>query len=154
MEALVKTVTHIGLTVSDMDRSIEFYKNVLDLKFVGEMKMKGKETDLLFSDENLDVKVAYLRTKDGGAEIELIQFLNKEIEIEIEKASLFKTSISEICFEVEDIDKWYKKLIHHGVECLSKPQYFDATDYGFGKSKAIYFKDPDGIILELMEVLT
>ncbi len=147
----MKAVTHIGLTVSDMDRSIDFYKNILELEFVGEMKMKGKETDILFSDENLDVRVAYLKTKDGGAEIELIQFLNKEIDLD--KASLFKTSISEICFEVKDIDKWYEKLISQGVECLSKPQYFDSTEYGFGKSKAIYFKDPDGIILELMECM-
>ncbi len=35
-----------------------------------------------------------------------------------------------------------------------EPQLFDFTKYGFGKSKALYFKDPDGIILELMEKIS
>ena len=34
-----------------------------------------------------------------------------------------------------------------------EPQFFDFTSDGFGKSKAVYFKDNDGIILELMEYL-
>ncbi len=145
----MKAVAHIGLTVSDIDKSIEFYKNILKLEYVGEMKMKGKETDLLFDNKDLDVRVAYLKAEDGGAEIELIQFVDKEIAKD--KASLFKTSISEICFEVEDIDEWYEHFKNNNVETLSAPQEFDSTEYGFGVSKAIYFKDPDGIILELMQ---
>ncbi len=145
----MKSVAHIGLTIRDMDKSIDFYKNVLKLKFVGEMRMKGKETDLLFDNKNLDVRVAYLVAKDGGVEIELIEFIDKEI-LE-DKANLFKTSISEICFEVENINEWYEHYKNNKVETLSEPQEFDSTKYGFGKSKALYFKDPDGIILELME---
>lgn len=56
-----------------------------------------------------------------------------------------------LCFYVSDVDSIYEKLSDKGIEFLSKPQYFDYTSQGFGKSKAIYFKDPDGIILELME---
>lgn len=145
----MKTIAHIGLTVSDIDKSIAFYKNILKLEYVGEMKMKGKETDLLFDNDNLNVRVAYLKTQNGDTEIELIQFVDKEIQKDA--ASLFKTSISEICFEVENIDEWYEHFNKNKVETLSAPQLFDSTEYGFGKSKAIYFKDPDGIILELMQ---
>ncbi len=145
----MKTIAHIGLTVIDLERSVAFYKDVLKLDYVGEMTMQGRETDLLFADDNLTVRVAYLKTKQGGPEVELIQFVNKEIAQD--RASLFKTSISELCFEVDDIDKWFAHLQAHGVEILSKPQLFDSTNYGFGKSKAIYFKDPDGIILELIQ---
>lgn len=147
----MKAVTHIGLTVSDIDKSVAFYKDILKLDYVGEMKMQGEETDRLFNDKNLEVRVAYLKAKEGMTQIELIQFVNKEIRED--KADLFKTSISEICFEVDDIDMWYDYLTEHGVECLSKPQAFDSREYGFGISKAIYFKDPDGIILELMECM-
>ena len=31
---------------------------------------------------------------------------------------------------------------------MSSPQEFDSTKYGMGKSKALYFYDPDGNILE------
>ena len=43
-----------------MDRSLEFYKNVLGLSYKGEILMKGKETDKLFGKENCKLRVVYL----------------------------------------------------------------------------------------------
>ena len=74
-------------------------------------------------------------------------------EVKKVQSNLFMTSISELCFYTDDIDTVYKKLIEKNVECLSEPQYFDFSSQGFGKSKAFYFKDPDGIILEMMQPL-
>ena len=115
--------------------------------------MEGTETDLLFARPNCRARVAYLNGSDAimAPPVELIQFLDDETEAS--QVSLTKTSISEICFRVENIDAAYQYLLEHHVECLSAPQPFDFTASGFGKSKAIYFKDPDGIILELMEVI-
>lgn len=146
-------IIHVGLTVSNMEKSIEFYKNILGMTYEGELLMEGKETDLLFGRSNCKARVAYL---SGSKEIncppiELIQFLDSETYKM--KSSLFQTSISEVCFEVKDIESVYQKLIESKVECLSRPQYFDFSKQGFGKSKALYFKDPDGITLELMELL-
>ena len=66
---------------------------------------------------------------------------------------LFATSISELCFYAEDADAVYQKLVEQGVECFSAPQEFDFRQEGFGRSKAFYFRDPDGIILEIMQPL-
>ena len=148
---MIQQIMHVGLTVSDIEKSIEFYRDVLGLKYIGMLTMEGKETDVLFGKPNSKAKVAYLNGSDDvmAPPVELIQFTNQEISKD--KADLFKTSISEICFAVQDLDKVYKHLIDNGVECISAPQPFDFTSDGFGKSKAIYFKDPDGIILELMQ---
>lgn len=150
---MIKEVMHIGITVSDMDKSIEFYKNVLGLRFTGEIIMQGKETDILFGRENSRARVCYLNGSDKiyAPPVELIQFLDHTVEND--KSNLFKASISEICFRVKDIDKFYQHLINNNVECLSEPQEFDFTKEGFGKSKALYFKDPDGVILELMQII-
>ncbi len=147
----MKAIAHIGLTVSDLDKSVDFYRDVLKLDYIGEMTMQGEQTDLLFGDKDLTVRVAYLKAKQGGPAIELIQFVDRAIAKD--EASLFKTSISELCFEVDDIDEWYAHLKAHNVAVLSKPQLFDSSDYGFGKSRALYFKDRDGIILELIETV-
>lgn len=150
---MLNEVMHIGVTVSDMDKSIAFYRDILGLDFKGELVMKGEETDRLFNRENCEVRVAYLNGSENimAPPIELIQFVSEDAKKD--ECSLTKTSISEICFSVDDIDKVYEHLIQNGVECLSSPQPFDFTNDGFGKSKAIYFKDPDGIILELMQSL-
>lgn len=83
--------------------------------------------------------------------VELIQFVDNAVNNV--QSDLFTTSISELCFYTDDIDLVYKNLIENNIECLSEPQYFDFTAQGFGKSKAFYFKDPDGIILEMMQPL-
>ena len=150
---MIHEVTHIGITVSDIERSTTFYRDVLGLEFIGSVTMKGDETDSLFQIKNCVAKIAYLNGSKGSLAppIELIQFVSEDCEIDT--PTLRKTSISEICFRVENIDKVYSDLKSKGVEFLSEPQLFDFRKDGFSKSKAVYFKDPDGIILELMEYL-
>ena len=147
---------HIGVTVSDMDRSIAFYRDVLGLKFTGELLMQDAATDRLFARPGVKARVAYLCGTDdiAGPPVELIAFVDENgADPQKAPAQLTRIGISEICFEVSDIDAVYRKLVHAGVECLSEPQTFDFTGDGFGRSKAIYFRDPDGIILELMQSL-
>lgn len=150
---MIKEVIHIGLTVSNIEKSIEFYRDILGLNYKGQMLMEGKETDLLFGIKNCKAKVAYLNGSDNifSPPIELIEFISPAIKKE--KRTLFETSISEICFKVDNIEKTYKNLKLKGVEFLSEPQFFDSTKYNLGKSKAVYFKDIDGIILELLEII-
>ena len=150
---MLKEVMHIGITVSNIENSIKFYRNILGLTLIGQALMEGKETDALFAMNNCKVKIAYLNGSDNiiAPPIELLEFITPETTKD--KAKLNKISVSEICFRVENIEKIYKHLIDSNVECLSEPQEFDFTSYGFSKSKALYFKDPDGIILELMETL-
>ena len=146
-------VAHIGFTVSDMDRSISFYRDTLGLDFLGEMKMEGPETEALFQRRGCSARVAYLCPKNNHnvPPVELIQFLDQPAVSGT--PSLFQTSISEFCFTTDDIDCDYETLKNRGVVFLSEPQTFDSTAYGFGKSRAVYLKDPDGNILELIQPL-
>ena len=150
---MIQEIMHVGVTVSDMDRSIAFYRDILGLNFVGEILMEGPETDALFGRSGCRARVAYLNGSDHimAPPVELICFMDETCRRD--PADLMKTSISEICFRVQDIDAVYAHLVEKGVECLSAPQAFDFTASGFGKSRAIYFRDPDGIILELMQAL-
>lgn len=150
---MVGRIYHVGLSVSDLDKSIAFYRDVLGLAFQGEIMMVGEETDKMFQKKNCKARVAYLNGSENieTLPVELIQFVDNEFKKV--QSNLFMTSISELCFYTDDIDTVYKELIKNNVECLSEPQYFDFSSQGFGKSKAFYFKDPDGIILEMMQPL-
>lgn len=150
---MIRQIYHVGLTVSDLDRSVAFYRDVLGLQYQGELLMEGKETEAMFRRENCKARVAYLNGSDQlhMPPVELIQFV--EDEIHRKPMDLFTASISELCFYAEDADAVYQKLAEQGVECFSAPQEFDFRQDGFGRSKAFYFRDPDGIILEIMEPL-
>lgn len=150
---MLSSVLHIGLTVSDLDRSVAFYRDVLGLSYIGEMAMEGPETEKLFGRPGCQARVAYLNGSPDSQmpPVELIQFVGQPFEKK--PGDLFCTSISELCFLSSDIDDDYKRLSQAGVEFLSEPQTFDSTKYGFGKSRAVYLRDPDGIILELLQPL-
>lgn len=150
---MLKGIIHVGLTVTNLDRSVTFYRDVLGLSYLGEMEMEGPETEQLFQRKGCRARVAYLNgsREVGAPPVELIQFVGQEPECQA--GDLFRTSISELCFAVADMDREYRRLKELGVEFLSEPQTFDSTEYGFGKSRAVYLRDPDGIVLELLQTL-
>ena len=97
---MLKNIAHVGITVSNLEKSIEFYKNVLGLSYQGQMLMEGEATERLFRISPCKVKVAYL---NGSEELmsppeELHQFLrdenedrgNKINQIKITKIKIFK----------------------------------------------------------------
>lgn len=50
---MIGRIYHVGLTVSDLDRSVAFYRDFLGLEFQGEMVMTGPATDALFQKKKL-----------------------------------------------------------------------------------------------------
>lgn len=73
-------VVHIGVTVSDIERSIEFYRDTLGLNFQGRMVMEGESTDKLFNIKDCRVEVAYLNGSDklNTPTIELLEINERE----------------------------------------------------------------------------
>ena len=55
---MIGQIYHVGLTVSDLDRSVAFYRDVLGLQYQGELLMEGKETEAMFRRENCKARVA------------------------------------------------------------------------------------------------
>ena len=68
---MVRRIYHVGLAVSDLDRSIAFYRDILGLEFQGEIFMEGEETDKMFHKEKfLEANIDELKTLLGVALIQ------------------------------------------------------------------------------------
>ena len=78
---MVGRIYHVGLTVSDLDKSIAFYRDILGLKYQGEIMMVGEETDKMFQKKNCKARVAYLNGSENieTPPVELIQFVDSKI---------------------------------------------------------------------------
>lgn len=127
---MIKAFDHVTITVSDLKRSVDFYQHILGLKVMGVLKQNGG-----------DLKIVYLNA--GGATIELFNF--KEKGKPLTETKDLDIGIKHIGFKVDDIDKVVKKLKEANVKFTMEP--FDAT----GRVRIAFFKDPDGILIELVQ---
>jgi catechol 2,3-dioxygenase-like lactoylglutathione lyase family enzyme len=145
-------VTKVSITVSDLDRSVDFYTSVLSFEKVKSYRLEGKPAQLLFGirDERLSVDIAQL--KIGNETVELMQFntavSGRPIPSDSRSNDLW---FQHIAIVVSDMDKAYRQVVAHKVVHVSTapqtlPDYIPAA----AGISAFYFRDPDGHNLELI----
>ena len=142
---MIKDVRHVGIVVSDMEKSLKFYRDLLGLKIKSLVNEEGKFLDNMLAHENVKNKVAKLVTEQGNALVELIDsrsYGNKK------DRDFFTIGASHFAFTVDDLEKTYDYLVKNGVKFTAPPQQ---TPDGF--AKVTFCEDPDGTPIELVEVI-
>lgn len=144
----MRGIFHTGITVSDLDKSIEFYRDVLGLK------LTTGPTEVFEGDElaeGLGVPEAKLRLavfQIGDDQAELLQYLSPPSPSE-QPMPANTLGAMHLAFHVDDIYTAVEQLEAQGVTFLTGPNVI--TEGALAGWKWVYFKDPDGITLELIE---
>src|SRR5215468_2342605 len=147
--ALVKGVDSIGLTVSDLDRSVEFYASVLKFQKVSEAEVDGESYEHLTGVLGLRMRTARMRL--GEEYIELTEFLAPRGRPAPADARSNDRWFQHIAIIVTDMDRAYQWLREHKVQHSSPgPQLLPAWNKNAGGIRAFYFRDPDGHPLEIL----
>ena len=142
---MIKDVRHVGIVVSDMEKSLKFYRDLLGLKIKSLVNEQGEFLDNMLAHENVKNKVAKLVTEQGNALVELIDsssYGNKK------DRDFFTIGASHFALTVDDLEKTYDYLVKNGVKFTAPPQQ---TPDGF--AKVTFCEDPDGTLIELVEVI-
>jgi catechol 2,3-dioxygenase-like lactoylglutathione lyase family enzyme len=142
---MVKEVRHAGIVVSNMDTSLKFYCDLLDLKIKSIANEEGEFLDNMLSKKNVKNKVAKLTANNGTALIELIE---SESFSNVQPRDFFTIGASHVAFTVDNLDKTYEYLSNNGVKFNAPPQ---KSPDGF--AKVTFCLDPDNTPIELVEVL-
>jgi len=148
---------HIGFVCKDLEKSVDFYKNILGMKekfilYYGDMIPKEPERlkeipqeRLDFLEKNKDVKwIVYLEWTTGpeGYFIELFNEIGAHIE---NLPSKEKFGINHIDIVVDDIHEFYNKMVEKGKE-----DYIDIVPGpSICRSYTMWFHDPDGNQIEV-----
>ena len=150
---MLGAVAHIGITVRDMEGALRFYRDLLGLKMLGDITIEGDEADEITREKGVKLRAVYLRSEEDlkGPPIELLHFVEPVGTEGVPYPRLTNPGITEVAFWVKDIEKTYLDLRTRGVKFYSAPQLFELE--GYGKVKAVYFWDPDGTTLELLQNL-
>jgi catechol 2,3-dioxygenase-like lactoylglutathione lyase family enzyme len=146
---LVKTVDAVGMTVADMDRSVDFFSKVLSFEKIGDVEVHGAEFEKLQGLFGLRMRV--VRMKLGAETIELTQYLAPEGRPIPADWRSNDHWFQHIAIVVSDMDEAYRRLRGHKVRHASTgPQTIPASNRAAGGIRAFYFKDPDGHNLEII----
>ncbi len=146
----VQDVPVVGMTVSDMDRSITFYRDVLTFRVVSDIEVAGDAFEHLTGVFGARARIVRLRLADEV--IELTQYLAPKGRAIPEDARSNDRDFQHIAIIVRDMDSAYARLRVARVEHASTgPQRLPDWNPNAGGIKAFYFKDPDRHVVEVLE---
>ncbi len=146
-------IWHFSFTVSDLARSIEWYTQVLGLEYVRGQEQANAYTRRLVGFPDAHLKVAQLRIPGtplprSQHHLELVEYV-APAGLQINLATN-NTGVAHLAFEVDDIYAEVERMRALGVRFKSDTP--NAIEEGVNKGGyTIYFLDPDGITLELVQ---
>ena len=145
-------VWHFSFTVSDLDRSIAFYRDLLGFTLVHVQEQDNEYTRRLVGYPDARLRVAQLAV-DGQPraisthDLELVEYVSPVGARG--DAGICNPGAAHLAITVDDIHDRHQQLVTAGVTFVSPPNEITAgvNRGGF----ACYFHDPDDIVLELLQ---
>ena len=150
IQPLAAAVDAVGMTVSDMDRAVDFYSRVLSFGKVSDVEAWGDRYEHLEGLFGLRMRVVRMRL--GDESVELTEHLTpKGRPIPLDSRSNDRW-FQHVAIIVSDIDRAYQLLRKNRVQHASTgPQRLPDWNKNAAGISAFYFKDPDGHTLEVLQ---
>jgi catechol 2,3-dioxygenase-like lactoylglutathione lyase family enzyme len=141
-------IHHTSLTVSDLERSLKFYRDILGCEVLATQEKQGGYLAAIVGYPDAHVRMAHLRLPNGETLIELFEYLAPAgTKADVEPRNV---GASHICFVVADLRETYAALRANGVDSFVSPPVFVDTGANAG-GWGVYLRDPDGIVLEFFQ---
>jgi catechol 2,3-dioxygenase-like lactoylglutathione lyase family enzyme len=145
----VTRIDHVGITVSDLDRALGFYRDLLGLRVIADSTVAEPEVAELLGLDSVQLRIVDLDSGDGRT-VELIQYLEpKGRRIAYESSD---SATAHVAFTVDDLAAVQERLTSAGATIVSRrPITISDPGGAFDGAICLYVRDPDGVILELVQ---
>lgn len=143
---MIRGFNHMSFTVADMDLSVRFWTSVLGFEARSVSPRSGGWQARVTGVRNAGLLVAHLH--GHGTHIEFIQYLSGAGSME--RIEPNAACAAHVCLEVDDIEDTWANLMTAGAGLQG-----EIAIVGNGPVsgvKAGYLRDPNGIIIELVEI--
>jgi len=140
---VIESIHHSCICVSDMERSLALYQGILGMEKVMDTRFEGPQIDRLLELRSARFRIVHLKV--GGDILELMQFERPEGEDKAAGRRVNDRGITHFCFKVGDTGAVFGRLKEAGLAFTCDPV---TTPTG---RKVAYFRDPDGILVEILQ---
>lgn len=141
----VHYVMHVGICVSDLERSIRFYRDALGFQDMGRLEIDGEPTATMVGIPDLELRAIYLER--DGFRIELLHYPSPGTVGSDAPRPMNQLGLTHFAVRVTNLDEAIDRVVAHGGKVMEGTRIrnddFDAD--------LLYVTDPDGVRLELVE---
>jgi lactoylglutathione lyase len=143
----IEGVSHFGIQVADLDRSIAFYRDLLGLELIAHWVRDQPYVQALVGYPGVELNVAVFRFPQSESFLEVLEYRN--VEKRPIDSSTANPGTAHLCVYVPNLDALHERLVASGVSFVSGIQ--SPTVGPNTGAKVVYMLDPDGIRIELLE---
>jgi catechol 2,3-dioxygenase-like lactoylglutathione lyase family enzyme len=147
MSFRILAADHTGITVSNLERSLAFWRDVLGFELSHRAHQTGELAAEITGVPGAEISLAVLKAP-GGHKIELLEYLAPKDRKHVELRPCDVGSVH-VALTVDDLDAVLEKIAASGWKAGRKPQTL-TTGPNAGK-RVMYVRDPDGTTIEFMQ---
>ena len=149
MSFRILTADHTGITVSNLERSLAFWRDVLGFEFSHRVHQTGELAAEITGVPGAEISLAVLKAP-GGHKIELLEYLapaNRKKNVDLRPCDVGSVHVA---LTVDNLDAVLSAIAASGWKTAGKPQTLK-TGPNAGK-RVVYVRDPDGTTIEFMQL--
>lgn len=142
---MIHGINHVAISTPDIERLSRFYRELLGFEevFTLDWDVGHRELDRITGLHDSSARIVMLRC--GNACVELFEYHTPAPRPGDKERPVCDHGITHLCLQVSDIDSEYARLAAAGMTFHCAPQ-------ALGDIRATYGRDPDGNVVELLEV--
>jgi catechol 2,3-dioxygenase-like lactoylglutathione lyase family enzyme len=138
-------VGHLGICVSDLERSLAFYRGALGFALESELRVEGEPSETLLRLRDVRLHAVYLVL--GGLRIELLHYETPGHRGDGSPRPMNQLGLTHLSLRVDDLGATLAALEAQGVRVLHDTR----IDHAKLRARAVFVTDPDGTLVELVE---
>jgi catechol 2,3-dioxygenase-like lactoylglutathione lyase family enzyme len=139
---------HTGITVSNLERSLAFWRDVLGFEYSHSAHQKGERPEQITGVKGADLKLAVVKSPSGH-KIELLEYLAPADRKHVDLRPCDVGHVH-VALTVDNLDAVLKKIADSGWNAVGEPQ--ELTQGPNAGKRVVYVHGPDGTTIEFMQM--